>query len=90
MYFTELLFKLLNDIIRITNNLPYNSHVSVHYKNLKLLKLEDIINLELAKFSYKYGNNLLPGSIMDILPCSTHGCNTTQGTVIIKTFPNID
>jgi predicted kinase len=59
--------KLVNDCIRIIKNLKYNSHVTTHYKNLNLLKLIDIINLELVKFSYKFGHELLPDSILDIL-----------------------
>ena len=55
----------LNDIVRtITWNKKF-SRVTQLYKNLKLLKLRDVYNLELAKFMHQIYNNKTPFLFQD-------------------------
>ena len=46
--------------MRIITCSKYNAHTSPIFKDLSLLKLDDIFKLSLLKFHYKLVNNLLP------------------------------
>ena len=50
----------LNNIVRIMTWSRKFDHVSVLYKKLKLLKLEEIYKLELSKFMYQLNCNMTP------------------------------
>ena len=50
----------MNDILRAINFSSSYQNVNNVYKNFKLLKLQDIYRLELAKFMYKLEHNKLP------------------------------
>ena len=50
----------LNSIVRIMTWSRKFDHVSVLYKQLKLLKLEDIYKLELSKFMHQLNCNMTP------------------------------
>ena len=52
--------KLQNKAVRAVTGGKYSGHVTSIYKQLKLLKLKDLFNLEVAKFVFKFSNNLLP------------------------------
>ena len=55
---------MLNKAIRIITFAPYgNLDLTPAYKELKLLTVEKTYKLELAKFTYKSMNNLLPVTI---------------------------
>ncbi len=47
-------------------------------KSLKILMIDDIIDLELAKISYRYSNKLLPGPVQDLFQSNdfSHTYNT--------------
>jgi hypothetical protein len=47
-------------IIRIVSGAKYNSHTAPLFKELKILQLHALIQLQLAKIMYFYKNNLLP------------------------------
>ena len=50
----------LNNIVRIMTWSRKFDHVSILYKELKLLKLEDIYKLELSKFMHQLNCNITP------------------------------
>ena len=70
--------KLQKRAMRIITCSKYNAHTAPIFKDLKLLKLDDIFKLSLLKFNYKLVNNLLPKYFpgMFVLNNSTH----TYGT----------
>ncbi len=54
----ERIFKLQKKAVRILQMKKYNAHTEPIFKELNLLKIQDI--LKLLKFYYKYKNGLLP------------------------------
>ena len=74
----------LNDIVRIMTGRRKFDHVSPLYKNLSLLKLQDIYKLELAKFMYQLSFNKLPKIIESAFPkienIHYHNTRHTQNT----------
>ena len=52
--------KLQNRAVRAETGGKYSHRVTPIYKQLKLLKLKDLFGLEVAKFVFKFSNNLLP------------------------------
>ena len=53
---------LHNNLLRIMTFSRYTCHVTPLYKNLQLLKLTDIYNLELAKLMHKFHYGMLPAT----------------------------
>ena len=51
--------------IRIITNSEYLAHTEPHFKQLRLLKVEDIFSLNILKFLHKLAHNTLP-SYFDI------------------------
>ena len=58
------LFILQKKALRIITFSSYNEHSSPLFKDLNVVKLSDIITLQLAVFMYKFHNNL-PPSVFD-------------------------
>ncbi len=56
------IFKLQKKAMRIINVSKYNAHTNPLLKNTKLLKIEDILNLNELKFYYQFENGLLPNN----------------------------
>ena len=54
------LFKLQKRAIRIMTNSKYNAHTDPLFKDLGLLKIQDIFDAQCLKFWYKFVNNLVP------------------------------
>ena len=54
------IFKLQKKAIRIICNSRYNSHTDPLFKQLNLLKIEDIFKVQCLKFFYKFENNKVP------------------------------
>ncbi len=52
--------KLQKKVIRIISLAINNAHTELIFKELKLLKVEDILRLQELKFYYKFKNNKLP------------------------------
>ena len=54
------IFKLQKRALRIITNSKYNAHTEPLFKNLNLLKIKDIFDIECLKFWYKFVNKKLP------------------------------
>jgi hypothetical protein len=52
--------KLQKKAMRVISISKYNAHTEPLFKNLKLLKIEDILKLNELKFYHKFENGLLP------------------------------
>ena len=79
IYLKELTVRLNNIIRTITFSKKY-SHVTNLYKNLNLLKLNDIYKLEFAKFLYQLHSGTPPKSFYDrfIQLSAIHNYSTGQ------------
>ena len=54
------LAKLQKRAVRIITNSKYNAHTEPLFKDLHLLKINDIFDVQCMKFWYKFSNNTLP------------------------------
>ena len=54
------IIKLQKKAIRTVMISSYNAHTESFFKNLKLLKIQDILTLQTLKIYYKFRNNKLP------------------------------
>jgi hypothetical protein len=59
-YQCDRIVKLQKRAIRILSLSKYNAHTEPIFKALKLLKINDILKLQILKFYYKFKNNKLP------------------------------
>ena len=55
--------KLQKRAIRIITVSRYNDHTSEHFRNLKILKLDDILSLQQLLFMHDFDSNRLPTSL---------------------------
>ena len=81
--------KIQKKIIRTINCAKYNSHTEPLFKQMGVLKIEDIFTVNLLKFYFKYMNNELPCyfkyfQILNYIP--SHGYGTRSGSQIRKYF----
>jgi len=60
------LTKIQKNSVRVIKNAKYNAHTNNYFKELKILKIPDIIELELLKFTYCFVNTLLPAPLTQI------------------------
>ena len=74
------LFKLQKRAIRIVTLSKYNAHPNRLFKLNKLLKIEDIFEIECLKFYYKYRKAILPKYLIDMFTENrdVHYHNTRQ------------
>jgi len=72
------LFTQQKKALRIIDNAPYNAHASPLFKKHTILKLEDMVELELAKFMYSFARRLLPPPLMNFYQSNDqrHNYNT--------------
>ena len=66
-------------VMRIITLNTYNSHTEPLFKNLKLLKIEDMLKLQELKFYFKYIHKQLPSYLLNwqIIPSiNIHNYNT--------------
>ena len=68
--------KLQNQCVRLIE--PKQSLIKT-YKKYRILKLKDLIDLELAKFGFKLLNNLLPNSIKTLISTDHLGKSLVKG-----------
>ena len=71
--------------MRLIYNSKYNAHTSNIFKQLKLLKICDILTIEQLKFYYKYTHNQLPQYLQGIpitINQNLHTHNTRQANEI--------
>ena len=69
---------LQNRIVRVISDKGFDAHTEPLFKNLMILKLEDIYSLHLGKFMFSFKNNSIPSSFSkSILRTNqVHGYNT--------------
>ena len=74
------LFKLQKRAIRIVTLSKYNAHTDPLFKLNKLLKIEDIFEIQCLKFYYKYRKAILPKYLIDMFSENrdVHNHNTRQ------------
>lgn len=80
-YNCERVIKLQKKAVRIIILSKYNAHTEPIFKQLKLLKVTDILKLQELKFYYKYKHDLLPHYLSDMpfnTNADTHNYNTRQ------------
>ena len=65
-------------IIRILDAAKYNSNTSPIFKKWKILKLDDLIDLNLHKFAYNFTHKNLPLPVLNLL--KTNDFNHNYGT----------
>ena len=61
------IFKLQKRAMRIMTNKKFNAHTEPIFKELKMLKIKDIFNIQCLKFWFKFENNSLPSFFKSIL-----------------------
>ena len=73
-------FKLQKRAVRLITNSRYNAHTDPLFRQLKLLKIKDIMMVHDLKFCFKYMNNLLPAYFYTIFETNDelHSHNTRQ------------
>ena len=54
------ILSLQKKVVRVICRAKYNAHTDPLFKKLKLLKMQNIIELKALKFFFKYSNNQLP------------------------------
>ena len=69
-----------NKVIRASLFLPRSTPIDLLYSKFQTLKLKDMINMEFAKFFFKFKNNMLPSSFNNyfINLHNVHKYNTRQ------------
>ena len=67
--------------VRILNNAKYNSNTATIFKRLKILKLEDLIDLNLAKVAYSFKKDEIPSQVSLLFNANSfnHNYNTRSG-----------
>ena len=71
--------KIRKKAIRIITSSRYNSHTEPLFKQLNMLKLEDLLKLQQLKFYFKFNEGSLPAYLQnwDITTnAHVHNCNT--------------
>ena len=74
------LFKLQKRAIRIVTLSKYNAHTDPLFKSNKLLKIEDIFEIQCLKLFYRYRNVIPPKYLLDMFieNRDVHSHNTRQ------------
>ena len=69
-------------VLRVISCKKYNAHTDPLFKNLELLKVDDLFMISKLKFYYKYINNKLPNGILQNIQFQLnqdiHAYNTRQ------------
>ena len=65
-YQCDRVIKLQKRAVRILSLSKYNAHTEPIFKNLKLLKVTDILKLQELKFYYKFRHSRLPQYLMNL------------------------
>ena len=75
-------------IIRIMCNESFNAHTDNLFKSHRILKLEDLIELEIQKLMYKHAQDLLPIPLMNLFPTNATKYHTRQHWLPLVRKPN--
>ena len=74
------LFKSQKKAIRSIQNVQYNAPTAPLFRNLKILKVHDVIESEIKKFMYLESKNILPKPLLDLfVPNIIHHNYNTRG-----------
>ena len=88
------LTKLQKKAVRIITSSKFNSHTEPIFKNLRLLKLDDIFTVNLLKFYYKLEKKNLPKYFQqsfNVIPQSNiHDHNTRGNSIIASNVTNTE
>ena len=76
------LITLQKRVIRIISKSTFDAHTNPIFKNLNILKFENLIKLQIGKIMYLYKNGLLPDSFNDmfLLHSDVHSYNTKKNS----------
>ncbi len=77
-------------IIRIMCNESFNAHTDDLFKRHEILKLEDLIDLEIQKLMFKHSKDMLPLPLMSLFPVSTTKYQTRQQWLPCVKKPNYE
>jgi len=55
--------------VPIIAGVPYNSHTSQIFQDLRVLKIDQINKSQICEFMFRFANNLLPPAFKDYFPC---------------------
>ncbi len=88
------IMKLQKKAVRIVQLSSFNAHTEPIFKTLELLKVEDILRLQLLKFYYKYRHETLPyylqrlpfNQITNIHDYPTRSCDDLRHSKIHHTY----
>ena len=75
-------FILQKKCLRIATFSFYKDHSNPLFKDLKLLKLHDVLESEIIKFFYKFPRNELPKSVCSQFNILREACNTRNNLLI--------
>ena len=81
---------LISLILNVSFNNPekstFDAHTNLIFKNLNILKFENLIKLQIGKIMYLYKNGLLPDSFNDmfLLHSDVHSCNTRSKNLEVR------
>ena len=67
---------LQNCIVIVISKKGFEAHTDPLFKNLMILKLEDIYSLHLGKFKFSFKNTSIPSSFSILRTNQVHGYNT--------------
>ena len=74
------IYILQKKIIRVIVNAKYNAHSDPLFKQMNILPLEHVIELELLKFAYKLKHSLLPIPLENLMKTG----NKTTSTIVTR------
>ena len=85
------LYKLQNECVRYIANANKSTYTDPLFKTFEILKMEDIIQLELLKFGYGIDHKIHPQPVLDLFKKmkKTTGFKTHQYNIRQKSMPNI-
>ena len=78
------LAKLQKRMIRTMTDSTYRAHTDPLFKRLSILKLDDIIKLELLKFTFKLKQKSIPNPILDLFVFNNNNTRNSNLPLIEK------
>ena len=76
--------------VRAINQIPYNNHTNDYFHKIKTLKLEDLFELQVAKYMYRLHNGQLTETLSSLLESyqwrQTHSYNTRNIPIPCSTY----
>ena len=77
------LIKRQKRLVRVISGAPYRAHTENLFKELNVLKLNNVFQLSVSMFMYKFVNGLLPNVFKNFYKCNNmnHSYNTRQSSL---------